>query len=161
MRADLSSDILAEVLDETFEAVAFMSCDAFASVPEWTGPVVEAAMTFAGPEEGTFVLAASKELASELTANILGLEPDDAEVEEKLTDGFGEVLNMLVGVLVARAYGDDVDCRLGLPSVSNAPGAEHGAAHDGADVRVSVMVDDEYRVDLALHVGARAEARAS
>lgn len=155
MRADLTQEGLAEVLGETLETAAFMAIDPFADPPPWEGPVLRAEMTFDGPERGTVALAASPQLAVELTANLLGLEPDGEEARAKLRDGLGEILNMLVGVFVVRAFGEDAPCRIGLPKVTEVDAAAQDAAMAKAAPALSTVVDDTHRVDLGVHPVAR------
>jgi hypothetical protein len=69
-----------------------------------------AEMLFKGRVHGKAILAIEPVLVDEIVSNILGLEPDDANVEKSRRDGAAEVMNVLgahvVGEVAGRACVD-------------------------------------------------------
>jgi hypothetical protein len=66
-----------------------------------------------GQEKFKVWVWAPSELASELAANILSLEPDDIS-DEDMTDAFKEMINMVVGRLLT-VTDKNSEWRMGLP----------------------------------------------
>ncbi len=62
-------------------------------------------LTFKGKSKGGMALIVTENLARELAANTLGVEVDDAEVDENLKDAIGECLNMLCGHVLTTLEG--------------------------------------------------------
>ena len=97
---ETSDNTMIEALSEALETMAFM----VPMPPEEELPIPDESvlvrMRFTGPLSGTAELVAGKELLQMLAANVLGIEPDEEEAQEKGTDAFKELLNTTCGVLL-------------------------------------------------------------
>jgi two-component system, chemotaxis family, chemotaxis protein CheY len=145
----LLADLASNALEECAFVMAKPTDDAFG----WSEDVVYATIGFDGPRDGDLVIAAHHDMGAELAASMLGVDPDDPDVEESVASALAEVANILCGVVVAQIFGSDAPCRLGLPEVG------HGGSTPAAGVSVT-LVDDERRpifVSLALRRPARRE----
>ena len=82
----ITNDVLIEALNEALETTAFM----MALPPEEELPTpsrgVLVCIDFNGPVSGTVELWAPSEFAQMMTANVMGLEPDDEEAQSKSMD---------------------------------------------------------------------------
>jgi chemotaxis protein CheY-P-specific phosphatase CheC len=117
MPSDLTPDALGAVAARVLEDAAFLFVEAAGDDGGASGPRVVAAMDFGGPAPGQLHLAVPPDLAAELAANLLGVEPDDPEAADRGEAAVGELLNMIGGVLTAETFGTDVVCPLGIPVV--------------------------------------------
>ena len=109
----------------------------------WSDAVIEATLSYAGPEEGELQVWASPAFGARLAANMLGVEVDDAEVLNHSRDAVGEMLNVVAGSLVARVFGTDVLCHLGVPRVALVPASEPSRS----TCVVGLLTDDGERMD--------------
>jgi CheY-specific phosphatase CheX len=128
--------MLFAVVAEVLERQAFMFATEGPPAEEVTAPdtSLHAAMGFTGTVRGTMELAAPVELCTELTGNLLGLEPDDPAARADAADALKELLNVVCGQYLSTAYGSQPVFRLSIPSVVeiDATGWERLAAGDTA-----------------------------
>ncbi|HUK66226.1 MAG TPA: chemotaxis protein CheX [Anaeromyxobacteraceae bacterium] len=157
MPAELSRELLVEVLSQTLEEAAFVFAEAAAVEPDLTGSVIEARLAFSGPQEGELLLACSEDLAGTLAANLLGEDEGGASVVGDDEDALGEMLNMMAGSLVVSLFGHEVPCRLGLPRVRTVSGVEHESNLAAADAAARLLDEEGRRIDLCARLaGGRA-----
>ena len=89
------------------------------------GPTaLQITMQFKGPGQGTLNVVTSKDMARELTANTLGLDEDDPEVEESFCDALGELCNVLLGVLLGELTEETAVFDLSAPEFRNDVGVD-------------------------------------
>jgi len=144
-------DLLEGMSQSVLQDAAFVFVEpAEEPYPEWTDTVLEAAIDYCGPGEGELHLMASSGFARGLAANMLGLEPDDPEVESQGPDALAEMLNTICGAFVAEAFGTDVVCDLGIPAVSEITPESVERRHSVAALSLVYMTDEEQRLDLTL-----------
>ena len=95
-------DVLIESLTEALETTAFM----MALPPEEDLPSPAqgslVCIDFFGPTCDTVELWAPIDFAQMMTANVMGLEPDDEESQSKSMDAVKELVNIIGGVLLAK-----------------------------------------------------------
>ena len=103
------NNVLIESLTEALETIAFM----MALPPEDELPTptkgVLVRIDFAGPESGTVELWADNEFAQMMTANMMGLEPDDEEAQNKSLDAVKELANITAGILLTKLTDSPAD----------------------------------------------------
>jgi hypothetical protein len=75
----------------------------------------------AAGERHSLRLMVTHSVANELTANMLGLEPDSDEANEAEGAGVGEFLNILAGAWAVAHFGPEVRCDIGLPRIVRGP----------------------------------------
>jgi hypothetical protein len=147
---EITHERLAAVTMRTLEDAAFIFSERTDSPPAFRGPLLEARLTYEGPDHGELTLTSTTGFADLLAANLLGVEADDPEVAGKGPDALGELLNILGGVWAAELFGARATCRLGLPEVRERPApARDAPAAPGGGASVTLLVDGrEPRLDV-------------
>lgn len=149
MQADLTPQLLMEVAGRTLEDTAFVLVD-LAEGERFTGAVVRATLAFSGTARGALLVASSNPFAVAMAANLMGLELNDPEVVDKGEEALGELVNIIAGALTERLFGTDQLCQLGIPTTDTVSVDAHQRTLDGSDCWVSLLGDDEYRIDIAV-----------
>jgi hypothetical protein len=134
--SDPSPEMLTEVLSSVLEEAAFFLIEPEAVPDHFEGDVFSASIDFEAMRGGQLRLTASRNLARNLAANMLGIDPGDPEADEQGRNALGEILNVLGGAFVTRHFGTKTPFQLGLPSVAD----EHPASHR-ATCAAAVRVD--------------------
>lgn len=138
----VSASLLRKVVERTLLESAFMMTSAGA--PGGDPPALRVRIDYAGPEPGELDVACDAAFARALAANLLGLEPDDADVDEAAPAALGELSNILAGLLVHLAW-PDAGCRLGLPRPVPVP------ADPVPDPLLHFLVDDAFHLQVGVH----------
>ncbi|MEO5368165.1 MAG: chemotaxis protein CheX [Magnetococcus sp. WYHC-3] len=115
MDAEKQTDILRQVVAEVLERFAFSFVEDEEpqfQEPEW----LLADLAFAGPVRGKVSLALSRKLASELGANILGVDTMAAP-SDLAADAIKELTNIICGDLLYRLYGPQTVFDLRVPTL--------------------------------------------
>ena len=73
---------------------------------------------FAGKAMGCVNLHVGNTFAENITAAMLGMEPDEIESDEEIHDVIGELSNMIGGDLKSRLCDAGFDCQLSIPSTT-------------------------------------------
>jgi len=146
---------LAEVLGRTLDEAAFVFTDPQEAPPPFTGSLIEARIRYDGPATGVLCLATGPEMAATLAANLLGAEESDVTPALR-RDAVGELLNMVVGALVAQVYGEESRCRLGVPQVRELAAAAYAGGQAQRACATHLVEEHGRRIDLSLHAEAAA-----
>jgi CheY-specific phosphatase CheX len=118
---EVSQELLHEVLGEVLADTAFTFVEPSEEAPEWTAPVVSAAITFETDRRGRVRISAGTGTATEIAANMLGVEPGDPEAAAQAQNAVLEILNVIGGALIVKLYGTAQPSRLGIPEASVGP----------------------------------------
>lgn len=147
--------IIDEVFCEVLERFTFMFAEKAEErdVLAPQGDLAAARITFTGAAAGTLLLAAPLDVATEMAANVLGVDPDDEFASMRGADTLGEVLNMTCGHL-ATALDADGATDLRPPTVSMIGAGEWATLTADPTARY-FLVDDR---PLILAASVRAEA---
>lgn len=106
---EVMKNVLIEALTEALETTAFMMpLPLEDELPSPTQGVL-VKIDFVGPVSGSIELWAGSEFAQMLAANVLGIEPDDAEAQEKGIDTVKEMVNIIGGVMLTKLAGSPAD----------------------------------------------------
>lgn len=139
-----TKEILAEVVGEVFEAMAFMFADPLnadsTDEVELDQPI-EVHLEFVGAATGEVAIVVPEGMCQELAANILGVEPDDEDAVAKALDSLKEILNVICGNALTRVAGEEPVFNLNIPKTGEL--TEETLAdwlHD--EDTVFLMVDD-------------------
>ena len=90
----------------------------------WPAQITRATLQFSGLRSGRLEVSASRELTLAITADMLGVDLQDPDVG-KLADGaLAELTNVVAGALVAKLFGTECLCELGIPVVEHAAPTE-------------------------------------
>jgi len=114
-------EIIENVFCDVFENLAFMfgepmSKDAFeANGIEHT----HAHISFAGARTGEIVLIVPDDMCPEIAANVLGVDPDDEQVDELAGDALKEMINIICGRLLTDLESKDLVFDLSVPAIKN------------------------------------------
>jgi CheY-specific phosphatase CheX len=154
MSAEPSRGLLARTLGGALEEAAFVFAEDTGEPPPFDNRVMEARLSFAGPEDGELVLAVAPRFASMVAANLLGEDEGGAEATGDDSDAVGELLNMIAGTFVVELFGE-APCRLGLPRVSQVVGEDHERTVAAAHAASTMVDEDGNRIDLSLSLGGR------
>ncbi len=149
MSSKFNEELLVSVASQVFEEAAFIFSDPVDQPPPFDSPVVMAMMNFEGPESGRLVLAASYKFATELAANLLGVDLDDPELKDKAAGAIGEMLNMISGVMTAQAFGDEVLVKFSVPDLKVLEPDGYEKIKMAASVSGSMMAEEISRVEIA------------
>lgn len=111
-----------ELLQETTASVladcAFLMLDPSAELGPSEGAAVETTLPFKGQASGVLRLCAPQQLLLGAAGDMLGEAPDAEHAAEEAEATLAELANVLLGVLLARAFGAR-DCPvIGLPQSS-------------------------------------------
>lgn len=147
MTGPLTDEVLRRSLANVLEEAAFV----FTEPTDGPSPAAQEALiarlAFRGDHVGELWLVVPEELGWTLAANMLGIE-DRSEARAASVDATGELLNILGGVLVEACWGQGVRCDFGTPTVARGDWPESELL---ALRRVTLIAEDEQRVDLAVH----------
>ena len=109
------ADTLTDVLQNmTF---AFVESPEDETLPTDESEFLHATIKFTGPSSGEMGIAVSQDLCAELAAGILGLEPDEDEVKESISDTLGELLNVTCGNFITTMFGENQLVSQSIPQV--------------------------------------------
>lgn len=115
------SELITESIVDIFEKVAFLfplPVEELEDVcPEEDGQMICIGITFNGPSNGEFIISLPKELTKEISANMLGIDEDDPDVEQKSIDAAKEILNIVCGNMLPKIYGEEPIFYLSAPYI--------------------------------------------
>jgi len=120
---ELLTDILGKVLEES----AFIVAEPDQEPPGWGGSVLRASIAFESTRGGTLRLLTNPRAASEIAANMLGIDQGEEEARSSGRAAVSELLNVVGGAFLTRYFGSAVPSQLGLPDTELL--AEPPAAH--------------------------------
>jgi hypothetical protein len=108
---ELLTDILGKVLEES----AFIVAEPDQEPPGWGGSVLRACIAFESTRGGTLRLLTNPRAASEIAANMLGIDQGEEEARSSGRAAVSELLNVVGGAFLTRYFGPAVPSQLGLP----------------------------------------------
>ncbi|HET6412258.1 MAG TPA: hypothetical protein VFG53_09375 [Anaeromyxobacter sp.] len=123
--AEPTPEFLTELLGSVLEDSAFLLAEPVEERPRFEGSVLLARIAFESMRGGTLRLLTTPEAATEIAANMLGIEPGE-EARSSGRAAVSELLNVLGGSFLIRYFGAAVPSQLGLPTsevLSDWPGA--------------------------------------
>ncbi len=116
---DLKS-CLVNAIAEVFDTMLSMEVEAGKSNPEnISDSRIVGTVGFAGKVMGCVNLHVGEEFAENITAAMLGMEPDEIESDEEIFDVIGELSNMVGGDLKSRLCDAGLECQLSIPSTTS------------------------------------------
>jgi hypothetical protein len=120
MQLETSSQSVEQALSEALETMAFITPlpPEDNSAPQ--GPAVLTRIEFRGAQAGALELCTPDAFGVVLAANLLGVEPTDADAKEKTSDALRELLNVACGALLRNsgATGNGAVVEMSVPSQS-------------------------------------------
>ena len=117
---DIKAAIVNSVID-VFYTMLDMEVEAIQEVPssftEENRTV--GSVTFAGEVDGMFNIQVNDNFGKEMTAAMLGMEPEEIESEEEVYDVIREVSNIIGGNLKSKFVDVGLSCVLSTPAITN------------------------------------------
>lgn len=114
-------ETLRRVFSDVAESLAFMFTEDLDEVGEPAVAdtrFVRAHMEFRGPFTGTLQMAVPESMCPEITANVLGLDPEDELVTKQPHDALKELLNVTCGNVLTALAGEAPVFDLTVPEVA-------------------------------------------
>jgi len=115
------SDELAMLAIQALERTAFVLVDAVENEEEhhWTEEEATGCLfsriQYTGPASGQIILAGSHGFVIELASSLLGVEPEEVDIETEGKDALKELANILGGSVLVELDGQHIDYRLQVP----------------------------------------------
>jgi CheY-specific phosphatase CheX len=109
------------------------------------------ALPFEGDLTGCMTLMVPLTMCRELAANVLGANPQDADVEEKALDALKETLNVVCGHVLTTLGDEDGIYDLGVPGETKA-GPRQWRKQLESSRCLGFLVDDEFAALLCLEL---------
>lgn len=132
-----SQPALATIVSDVLGELAFMVSDDGPSAAPSGGPWLEAEIQYRGPVTGTLRCWCVRAFAVQLTANLLGIEAQDADADAEAEDALREFMNVLCGQLVTAWHGKEAVFNLSIPAVRPCPAAPAPPAVNGCQLFVN------------------------
>lgn len=139
-QGQLTSALLSETAASVLADCAFLMLDPAPELPPFAGDAVATTLAFSGSVSGSLRLCAAREMLIGAAADMLGVAPDDDEATGLAVAALAELGNVLLGVLLARAFGAAGCPVIGLPVSESLPAVQQSDAPCRA-----ILVDMEGR----------------
>lgn len=110
------------------------------------GDRIVGSVSLAGSVSGTVNVHVSDRFACQITANMLGMAPEEIDGVEEVHDVIGELSNMIGGDLKSRLCDAGFDCELSIPSITS--GKNFSIASKGWAVKEAVCFQYDNHIAL-------------
>ena len=144
----LQPELLYETLSDVLEDAVFIFTETADETLGWNNGILKSSIHYQGQEEGTLSLAVGVDMARSIAANLLGIEPDDEDAQEKSAEAVSEMLNIVCGVFLERWLGAQNHCRLGIPSTMPLSEDEERVALNSSKCNAILEDEEGNRIDI-------------
>jgi CheY-specific phosphatase CheX len=130
---------LGTVVTDVLGELAFMVNDGTEAIWPSGVALVQGEIHYRGPISGCVRCWCTPDFATQLAANLLGVEPGTDDAQAASADAVGEFLNVLCGQLVTAWYGTEAVFDLDIPSAtvcSEVPAADASSADAYAQLSI-------------------------
>ncbi|RKY58638.1 MAG: hypothetical protein DRP96_08185 [Candidatus Neomarinimicrobiota bacterium] len=113
-----TKDIVRKVVKDVLERFAFMFVDEpdGSEKADWSDDILHAVISFNGEFRGRLSITAPVSFCTEVTANVLGIDPEE-NAGEMACDALRELINIICGELVVALYGNKPIFNLSIPTL--------------------------------------------
>jgi hypothetical protein len=132
---------LKTVVTDVLGDLAFMVTDDEAPDLRAGAVWMQARITYFGPASGTLSCWCTRDLATQLAANLLGIEPEEGQALTAADDALREFMNVLCGQLVTSWHGTEAVFNLSIPDVSECD--ETPQMDPAAEASCQISIDGE------------------
>lgn len=146
----LDRQLFADVVRRVLDDAAFTFSDLAETAPPCAPRLVLASLPFLGSQKGRVLLAIPPDLAIEIAANLLGVDPSASDAVDCANDATGEITNMVTASLLTAWLGADPSCNLGTPQTTLCNPEQLDTAMASAACRVVMVTETEQRIDAAV-----------
>ncbi len=152
MSFEIDRDELTQAVSQMLEETAFLFVEEpDVTVSSWEDEnVLDAKIRFHGPNSGFIDLAVDEQFAVELAANLLGIDPLSDQASRTAKDAFGELVNILCGVLLEKWFPDDSAYGMDVPNVRSLPAEAYENETNVARVKLTLVTDEGKRIDTVI-----------
>ena len=139
------SEQLESVFCDIVEKLTFMFPEPveIGDIPGGFSGYVHVAMSFSQDAKGEVILAVPAEMCVELAANLLGMDPDDEEVQDRARDALQELLNVFTGHALTTLFGESSTCDLTVPIATDMSVDDWKAMLTAPDT-MTFLIDDDF-----------------
>jgi hypothetical protein len=145
-----STPELTPVVLDVLGDLAFMVTDDHAGAVPFAADWLHGEVHYFGKREGILRCWCTRTFAARLAANLLGIEPEEAQAQGGALDAVREFLNVLCGQLITKWHGTSDVFNLSIPQVRVTTHVPADALRDPAVCRLSI----EGQPLVCLHVPA-------
>jgi hypothetical protein len=140
--AETDLNLIGRVVSQILEEAAFMVTEESGpELPPWTDhSLLQARLRYTCETSGTLHLVVRPALATEIAANMMGIDLNDTQASAYAEDALGETLNMVGGTLLEAWFGDHPDLQPEIPQVVVTT-AEQVAEQTRDQFRVTLRTD--------------------
>ena len=144
-------EVLIESAKEVFETMIFMDMQKCED-PENTleSENIMGLITFSGAIEGALAIRCQPVTAEVITANMLGLEPEDGVEHDDVVDTIGEISNMVLGSVKTRIQDSVGTINVSIPSVVHGRNIRNGVKDGVVLDAFKVLIEDKYNVEFSI-----------
>lgn len=136
---------------EVFETMIFMDLTESSDPDqELNDETVLSSITFKNNVKGCLSIRCGLDCAETITANMLGMDPDEGISQEDIGDAVGEVANMVLGSVKSRIEETVGEIQVSIPSVVFGKEMEGSLGEGMEKTCVKVHIEDEYLAELSL-----------
>jgi hypothetical protein len=149
MSFEIDRDELVTAVSQTLEETAFLFVEeSDGTASQWEDEtIMDAKIRFFGPNTGFIDIAVDEQFAVELAANLLGTDPTSDQACRSARDAFGELVNILCGVLLEKWFPDDAAYGMDVPKVRSLPVEEYESETSRAGIKLTLVTDEGKRID--------------
>jgi len=135
-------EVMATVAIETLERLSFIFSSVAEDDSEPMSDSMAACVSFKGPFSGRLVMKMSVPVVLEMTANMLGIDEEDASTEQQC-DAIKETINVICGNLLPAIGGENVIFNINAPEIMEDEDNDQNAGENRPYVTVELSVDEE------------------
>lgn len=136
---------LAVVATSALEEAAFLFVEPSPDLDVPADRAIVATIGIATPARGQLRVLTDVDGARLLAANVLGIEPDDPDVDAQSEAAVGELANILAGLVLAEVAAKGAETAIDIPLV----GAQAGARRPGCGVSLVTAEGHPFRFELS------------
>ena len=135
---------------EVFETMVFMDLEESGeAAPEIDGDSLLGSITFSKALEGCLAVRCGMSCAKIVAANMLGLEPSDEMSDDEIGDAIGEITNMVMGSVKARATSEAGELQVSIPTVVRGQNMANSLGEGAGKVVVTTSPDEEHVIEFS------------
>ena len=145
------NDAILESAKEVFETMIFMDVERCNEADhDIECEALLGSITFMGDIEGCLAICCGGDCAKAISANMLGLGPDEDVGDDDTSDAIGEVANMVMGSLKSRLLEHVGNLEVSIPSVVSGRLLQNSLGDRASKIIVKVRIEDEHTAELSL-----------
>jgi len=150
---------LSATISEVIEELALVVVEEPETRPEFS-PDTVAWIEVTGSITGQIIVRCRRELGILLASNLLGIDPEDAQAQEKASDAIGEMLNVICGNLITNFFGAEKTFNVSIPRVADIESAPENNTN-WAMQETFFFLFDSHPIEFVLNVSPALSAQCS